>query len=534
MKRTYEILTHKGTIKNSMFQITPLSIKKINSMKKLSAILLTAILVMGTISCTDLAEEPYSTVTTASFFKNETDAEIAINGIYNGLHDIRFSWQEGSRLVMMPGMFTVSRAAFMKNRATYSIDYADANLNQVWLAHYNIINRCNMAIKYLPQADMSDEKKNSYIAEARWVRSYLYFNLVRLFGDLPKRIQPTEVEADAYFARSPISEIYSDIIIPDLEFAAQNLPETGTNGRVGKGAAPFLLGKVYLTMAGKPLQDPSKLTLAKENLEDAINNHGYNLMSRYIDVFPISEDRTQFDGSKELNAELIFSIQQSQAVEGHGTPMSFTYGPLQSKWTSFGPGGQHLFGYMEELYNEYDDADERRDVNLVSEYIHKGNGNTIKFGVNPPYNIKSRGMVQNKVIDPDQNQCCNGDPDMIIYRLADAYLMLAEVENELNGPGPGAYDNLDVILSRANAPLIDRNAGWTKESLLDEIWMERVKELNFEFHDLYDLRRLGKVKDVFDFNLNAKVGTYDPKFELYPIPRVEIDVNPNCEQNSGW
>ena len=100
MKRTYEILTHKGSIKNDEFQITPLSIRKFNGMKKLSVILLTTFLVMGIISCTDLKEEPYSTVTTASFFKNETDAEIAINGIYNGLHDIRFSWQESVRLVI--------------------------------------------------------------------------------------------------------------------------------------------------------------------------------------------------------------------------------------------------------------------------------------------------------------------------------------------------------------------------------------------------------------------------------------------------
>lgn len=537
MKRTNEILVHKTMIKNSNPYMALLNIKNNNSMKKLSVKLLTLILALGIFSCSDLKEEPYSTVTTASFFKTSEDAEIAINGIYHGVHTIGFYRQQGVFTIMMPGMFTVSRSATVRNRMTYNFDASDAQINQTWRSHFDIINRCNMAIKYLPGVDLSGEQKNAYIAEARWMRAYLYFNLVRLYGDVPKRFTPTEVEEQAYLARSPMLEIYDEIIIPDLEFAAQNLPIQGIDGRVARGAAPFLLGKVYLTMAGKPLEDASKLALAKTNLEEVINNqgeYGYSLMPRYIDVFSISEDRTQFDGSKELNAELIFSVQQSQSIPVHGNAMSYSYGALQSKWTSFNAGGQYLIGFMEELYNAYDVADERKDVNLAIEYEHRLNGRILRFGVNPPYHLKERGMVQNKYIDPDQNQCCNGDPDFIIYRLADAYLMLAEVENELNGPSAVVYDNLDVILARANAPLIDRAAAWTTETLRDEIWMERVKELNFEFHDIFDLRRLGKVKDVFEFNINAQEGTYDPSYELYPIPTQEIDRNENSSQNPGW
>ncbi len=506
---------------------------------KILKIFTIALLLTGTFSCSDLEETPYSSITTKSFFRFETDAIATINGIYEGLHTSNFQSLISSRLIVFPGKYSLTRNPTLKQISQYKIDYSQADLNTYWSTCYDVINRCNMAIKYIPGIDMTDAKKNEYISEAKWIRAYLYFNLVRLYGEIPLRINPTELEKDAYLPRTSISEIYNNLIIPDLQFAEKNLPLIGKNGRIGRGAAPFLLGKVYLTMSGKPMQDASKLELAKQKIQDVITNktqYGYALMSRYIDVFPLSADRNQFVASKELNKELIFILQQTQTVEGHGNTFSFSYGPEQSFWSNNATGGQHQVGFMEDLYTLYDATDERRNVNLVYEYVWRNNP-TLKrvWGKDAPYNDKTRGMCQNKYIDPDQ-LCCNGDPDIIIYRLADAYLMLAEIENEIKGPNTTTYDNLDVILSRARAKLVDRTAAWTKETMRNYIFNERIKELNLEFHDIFDLRRLGKVKEAIEFNLGAKAGgtVYDPKFEIYPIPRVEKDVNPLCTQNPGW
>lgn len=143
-------------------------------------------------------------------------------------------------------------------------------------------------------------------------------------------------------------------------------------------------------------------------------------------------------------------------------------------------------------------------------------------------------MTTHKYLDPDQNGCCNGDNDMIRYRLADAYLMLAEVENEINGPDALVYDMLDVIRGRAKASLTDRSAGWTKETMRWDILLERTKELSFEFQELFDLRRMGYVEETFNINDVAKTGTYSSYMELYPIPREEIERNTLVEQNPGW
>ncbi len=490
-------------------------------------------------SCTDLKESPYSSITTKSFFKSEDDAIAAVNGIYEGLHLYSFPSIPALRVTMYPGMYSLTRNPNLKLISQYKFDYTQSDLNDYWRVTYDVINRCNMAIKYIPAILIDETKKNAYIAEAKWIRAYCYFNLVRLFGDVQLRANPTELEADAFLPRTSAAEIYSKLIIPDLQFAEQYLPLIGINGRIGRGAAPFLLGKVYLTMAGLPLKDVAKLTPAKEKIKQVIDNkaqYGYALMSRYIDVFPLSDDRTQFVAGKELNKELIFVYQQMQAIDGHGSSMAFSYGPVNSYWSNNGAGGQHQIGFMEELYNLYDATDERRNVNLVYEYILRGSTSTkCVWGVYANYKDKTWGMCQNKYIDPDQ-LCCNGDPDIIIYRLADAYLMLAEIENEINGPNTVVYDNLDVILSRAKATLVNRTAAWTKETMRNLIFKERVKELNFEYHDIFDLRRLGKVKEAIEFNSGAKaVGTvYDPKYELYPIPRIEKEINPNCTQNSGW
>jgi hypothetical protein len=291
-------------------------------------------------------------------------------------------------------------------------------------------------------------------------------------------------------------------------------------------------------MAGKPMNDASQLTKAKEKLEDVINNqsgYGYALMPRYIDVFPLTADLTGFDGSKELNKELIFVIQQAQTPDIQGSAMAYAYVPLQSLFVNVGTGGSHQLGYMQELYDLYEPGDERRDINLIHDYAWRNNPSVRRvFGKDAPYNNVNWGMCQRKYIDPDQVQATNGDPDIIIYRLADAYLMLAEVDNELTGPADAVFDNLDMIRQRAKASAVNRTIAWTQQMMRDTLYNERIKELNFEFHDVYDLRRLGLVAKSFQMNPQRKAFTYDPKFELYPIPQIETERNPLCTQNQGW
>jgi hypothetical protein len=146
----------------------------------------------------------------------------------------------------------------------------------------------------------------------------------------------------------------------------------------------------------------------------------------------------------------------------------------------------------------------------------------------------SFGIAPNKYQDTNQT-CCNGDPDINIYRYSDALLMYAETENSLNGPTAVAYTYLNMVRSRAGASSIP--AGKTKAEFAELLYQERFKELSFEFHEVFDERRLGKVQEVISLNPEAKaVNTvYNSKFELWPIPLSEIQANPKMtENNPGW
>src|SRR5690606_33983181 len=229
--------------------------------------------------------------------------------------------------------------------ANYTLDASEYQaLGPYWAAVYDIINRANAAIDRIPAINMDENLKAQLIAEARWLRAYNYFNLVRLFGGIPLILKESSSLADAYPSRASIAEVYQ-AIIADLQEAATNLPASRGSaekkGRVTAGTAKFLLAKVYLTMAGKPLKDNSHLQEAHALLVDLYTNkgrYGYNLLDNYADVF---------DLDNELNAEIVFAVQQSRVVVDQGTAMAHIWGPLRSP---FGGTGQHHGGCTQEFY----------------------------------------------------------------------------------------------------------------------------------------------------------------------------------------
>ena len=515
-------------------------------MKSITIQIIILALFAGFYSCSNLEETPYSSITKASFFKSEQEAQAAVAGIYQGLAGNNawpvYSWY----LEECPGMYGTNRSAAsgaMRFRSG-QFNFTDAYVNTYVQIRSDVINRCNWAIKYVPNVPMDSVKRNALVAEARWMRAYNYFNLVRLFGDYVAITEPFELADQASMPRTPAVEIYNKLIIPDLQYAAKYLPLSRTDGRLKRGAAPFLLGKVYLTMARNPIKDLSKLPLAKQYLQDVINNqatYGYTILPRFKDVFPLTEDLLGFDPSKELNKELIFSVQQAREVTGHGTQFAYGCAPGSSYFTNYSTGGGAGIGYLGDLFNMYGPTDERKDVTFISSYQRRGTGNTpiVWMANNVPsttYNptptmATQFGICTRKYIDPGSNQCCDQGCDIIIYRLADAYMMLAETENLLNGPNTLVFDNIDVIRKRAKATPVDRTAAWTKNTMDDYIFEERQMEFVCEFHGIYDLRRFGKVEETFKrgfwwvsfFNVS-----YDPKLELYPVPSDEINRNPLC------
>lgn len=510
-------------------------------MKKIKYLLL-SLLLSGAFACTDLEEQVYSQLSPGNFYNTIGDAEASVIAIYNSLNRPVALWDFGMlSLTFMPAPHTQSRVPWREAWANYTTSAGEGvSLPRVWDAWYRAIFRANISIVELEKRQFDnaddDQKRIELIAEGKWLRAWSYFNLVRLFGEVPMPLEATETIEGAQLPGTSIDNLYAQIIA-DLEAAELDLPvPKRTGGDIGRptvGTAKFLLAKVYLTMAGLPLRDASKMALAHTKIKEVIDNadtYGYELLDSYEDAIRIDN-----------NAERIWAVQQTQAVTDQGTALSFVWGGPDWPW---GNGGQYHGGFTEEFYNSYEDTDVRRDVTMAYTYVGRsgdtkvygepdldtnGDGKTGNYDQN-----KTNGIAPNKYHDADQG-CCDGDPDMVIYRYADALLMYSEAENELNGPTEVAYDYLNRVRSRGGASTYTPGSH-TKEQFRELIIQERYWELSFEFHEVFDLRRFGLVEDAINNNFEAQLKntTYRPDFELWPKPTKEVDANPNLQQNPGW
>ena len=515
-------------------------------MKKIISLILT-IVVFG---CTNLDEKVYSNLAPANYYNSVADANAGVIAVYNAMNRSIGLWDFGmSSLSCMASPYALSRVVPWRTEfSTYQVTPSSGvSLPWVWDAWYKAVFRSNVAIKEIESrtfADAADDKKRvQLLAEAKWLRAYVYFNLVQLWGDVPMPLEPATDEASAKQPGTPKAKIYEQIIA-DLLFAEANLPTTrdqNDKGRPIVGTAKFLLAKVYLTMAGNPLNDKSKYQLAYTKIKEVIDNagtYGYSLTSDYESIF-----RTK------LTSEVIFAIQQSRTVtdQGHTTP--FVWGG--PNWPAErGPfGGQYHGGYTKAFYDSFGATDVRRDVTMAYTYVG-ADGDTMIYG-QPSldtngdgktsgwwgigYDVdKVNGIAPNKYWDAKQ-QCCDGDPDIMIYRYSDALLMFAELENELNGPTSTAFQYLNMVRARAKATTYISGSA-TKDQFRELIYKERYWEFTFEFQEIYDIRRLGKVAEVIAQSEQAQRAKtiYKPAFLLWPIPIHEINANPNLKQNPGY
>lgn len=197
---------------------------------------------------------PSSTVTVDILFKTDKDFQDAVIGAYNGLQGAYGNlWMYGD----LRG--DDNRAGIVSSTPGYAFDidefYIDNDasiLSNTWRDYYRIINRVNLILSMITEVDPSVvTNKERHIAEARFIRALSYFNLVRIFGDVPKIITPVIVQESYTIGRENVNNIYNEIIIPDLIAAVDGLSVKYTGSDVGrptKGAAKALLGKVYLTI----------------------------------------------------------------------------------------------------------------------------------------------------------------------------------------------------------------------------------------------------------------------------------------------
>ena len=482
-------------------------------------------------SCSkDFLNQPSeSSLNGASFWKTESDLKQGVVGAYRTLRDqgLFDYWALGEMRSDNTTFQYNGPERGQENRELidqFQINSANTLLQQFWQQSYIGIARCNDVLDHVQRIPMSEDSRNQAIGEVKTLRSFYYFNLVRQFGAVPLRVDVAKTPADAQSkSRASVEEIYA-VIIADLTDAAEKLPAVGAyseadKGRVSKGTAYTLLGKVYMT---QKKFDQALTALRKVT--------GYQLMSSYAEIF-VPQNKN--------NKESIFEIQYLGSISDLASNFMYQFAPFnsgnivtQDKNTNL----NYNSGWntpTSDIIAAYENGDLRKDVSLGEGFMDKG------VFVAAPYVKKyNHGFIQ-----PGQT-----DVNFPILRYGDVLLMISECLNEQGFVMDGeAFKLLNDI--RVRAGLAPKSAGnsvlelrvGTQEQFREAIYKERQVELAFENHRWYDLVRTGRAVKVMSEHGKREmaknpstipVGSYQITENklLLQIPQREVNLD-NLTQN---
>jgi hypothetical protein len=491
-------------------------------------------------SCSSLDEEPNSFLSTDQFYKTEQDAVAAVNGIYYQLNGDIAVQQPIYNALFNTGMEfmtdDVSAGPGSPNPDVRSLSILAHSATvirgkEIWQQHYAGINRANVALENIPGIQFDEKLKNRLLGEALFLRALFYFNLVRLYGDVPLSLKDqTKLSIpELALERSPVyQQIITDLQESITHFQAGR---TGEAGRATEGAAKSLLSKVYLTRR----EWDKAVAISDEVINGA---YGYDLVADYAQVFlPAFKN----------NKEHIFSVQfkanassQSNSVTSreimNGIPgLSGSYGDQVTFYTQ---GNDKFFS----IYKLYTSKDKRKKVTFTTKYLSPTT-NKWYSRLNDPAIPGDSVPFFNKYWDPAAVlQTSQSSANANILRFAEVLLINSEAENELNGPTPKAYAALNRVRHRAG--LDDLTPGLSQDQFRDSVYLDRRLELVYEYQRWFDLiRQTGaeqtgvgpEGRGTLLVNLH-KVGKTNAsaRHYLFPIPQLEIDRNPKLTQNPGW
>lgn len=477
----------------------------------LSAMLFTASCKKDFLNVAPQAQQP-----AVEFWKTSEDAVKGVNAIYAQLR----SWDnvafnainiESTGSDEADKGSTPTDATFFNLYDTYTVTSTQGALQGFWTGQYQNINLCNQVLDNVPNITMDEALKNRILAEAKFVRAYSYFRLVRAYGNVVLRLHVPKDASEYNMPQSDKAAVYAQIE-KDLTEAAAALPQSyGSTdlGRATKGAALGLHAKV--AMYQNKWTDVLTLT-------NQVMGLGYSLFSDFEKGF-----RTQ----NENNVESVFEI-QAELVPGNADASNSQYSQVQGVAGVAG-GGWGFNTPSEALADAFEPGDPRRDATIIFKGETTPQGDVIPTTVpNERYNQKSYVPFGLRVSGFNEG----AQQNIRVLRFADILLMNAEAANELNDPAT-AKTSLNRVRLRArggNAAILPDVTTSDKVELQKAIWHERQVELAMENDRYFDVIRQGRGVAVF-----GPKGWKANKNEVWPIPSTEIDQSGGLlKQNPGY
>ena len=450
-----------------------------------SVILCFVALVAMAASCTKfLTEEPKTFVSPQDYYNTDDEMHSAVVGCYSGLSCILdgligISMNANILFEGLTGYYdrlaaNGSHLKAMGFELPYDLSSEGINGN-LWKGYYCSIENCNATIAAIESKDetcvVPQSKRNAYLGEVYFLRAYYYYRLVTIFGPVPYKVTPTTGVGDSQLAPDTEAVIYdgivSDLLQAESLMAGQQMHRP--DGHVSLGATKSLLAKVYLTMAGYPLQKTECYAKAYAKAKEVVDSHAYNLFDDYAKLHDMAYENTE---------EIIFSLQRDadfarNAMSQYLVPVHPEICANASQGGAFVPTAA--------FYESFDDADARKTAFFFTEYEGQqfDRAYVYKF-----FNSDSKCVQDGK----------NG-LDWILIRYADVLLTLAEAACAGGTTSDAAaLDAYQLVHGRAFA-------GSVKPSQIsaDEVFKERIFEFCGESQNWFDMTRTHKA-----WNANTK------------------------------
>lgn len=496
-------------------------------MKKIILLFIAGLLAF---SC-NLDKYPFSEVAADDYVKGEESVNNLVIGMYNGLHSVMYyEWAVGEvrsdNARLRANNSTSQDSKLIEELDNNTISTTHSWVQSYWDACYSTINRANGVFPYLELVDDA-QKRAQFEGEARFIRAYLYFNLVRLWGPVFKVTRKTGSDEARYMQRSTVDEIY-ELIENDLNTVIEQemLPVTmpaADLGRADLKAAKALLAKVYMTHYR--LGD-SQYEAAKGLLEDVIAACG-NPQSA-AELVPYDKIWAK---DNEMNPEIIFAVRYKEGNLGIGSPFSTLFGPVNNGGNVV-LGAPKQYNYpSDDLINLYDANDRRASVVYQAGYTDKVTGSYVSV------------RWCNKYMQNDMAAEYDAEIDWPVIRLADVMLLYAEIMNETAGVNDESVLYLNMIRQRAGAAAYTPAELSSKYALREALRKERRMELALENQRWFDLQRWGIVSETINayYRTEAFYSAYNYTVNpiqdwqgLLPVPQTVLDVNDRIAQNPGY
>jgi hypothetical protein len=519
-----------------------------------------------------LNEDDPTRITEADFWQDEADVESAMATVYSALRgQLKGYWGAyrgfGDINAMGDDVFTITgESASQWAIASFTNDENNNDTEALFTFFYYAIHRSNLLLDRIVDVPMDESKKNSYIAEAKFLRGFTYYLLASNWGSVPIRTEPVETTDGYSLERSPVAEVWEQAI-SDLSEAKAGLPVERPDeeqGRATSGIAIALIGKSYLFMEDYDKAE-AELALLMES------PYSYDLVDDYEDNFTDENEYNQesvFEWTYAAFGTKTYAWREETATSPMYNYIPQFVGPVGSGgWFKYVPSNFLVEEFLKEERPEGSDTkfDKRMYTTFFWEYSEFGENDTTWYGGSdfdflwnsslsktlrlypetPLDTITNGRFLFRKFTSswrniPKSDNYWSATPSTAnhrIVRFAEILLMHAEAALQNN--------NTDVAIAsinriRVRAGLTEKTAADlpSKDAVMDELKHQKLLELVFEQNRIYDLRRWypneSALKQIFTERDKQGANTFTAKHYVFPIPASELETNPSITQNELW